>query len=108
MTDDQPPKKPVARRVPAMPPLGAALTAVAVTASCTSNLAIGVPPAPKPTASSTKMVGLPDYGLSVGCVADLVILPGEPLTHAVVTRPADRTVIKRGRIVSSHGERQPQ
>lgn len=56
------------------------------------------------THGGAKIVGLPDYGLSPGCIADLVILPGETLTHAVVTRPADRTVIKLGKIVSSHGE----
>lgn len=56
------------------------------------------------THGGAKMAGLPDYGLSVNATADLVILPGETVVEAVVTRPADRTVIKRGKIVSSHGE----
>lgn len=56
------------------------------------------------THGGAKMMGLADYGLTVGCHADLVILPGETVPEAVVTRPADRTVVKRGRIVVRHGE----
>ncbi len=56
------------------------------------------------TYGGAKMLGLADYGLSVGCHADFVILPGETVVEAVVARPADRTVVKRGRIVVRHGE----
>lgn len=56
------------------------------------------------TYQGAKLMGLADYGIDVGCVADLVILPGETVVEAVVARPADRTVVKRGRIVSRHGE----
>ena len=41
---------------------------------------------------------------AAGCAADFVILPGETVVEAVVARPADRTVLKRGKIVSRHGE----
>lgn len=56
------------------------------------------------TYGGAKVMELADYGLDVGCVADLVILPGETVVEAVVARPADRTVVKRGRIVARHGE----
>jgi cytosine/adenosine deaminase-related metal-dependent hydrolase len=56
------------------------------------------------TYGGAKMMGIANYGLSAGCVADLVILPGENVVEAVVSRPADRTVVKRGKIVARHGE----
>jgi cytosine/adenosine deaminase-related metal-dependent hydrolase len=56
------------------------------------------------THGGAAMMGLRDYGLSVGCMADLVILPGETLVEAVVSRPADRTVLKRGKLVARNGE----
>jgi cytosine deaminase len=56
------------------------------------------------TYQGAKVMGIANYGLDVGCVADLVILPGETICEAIVERPADRTVVKRGRIVSRHGE----
>jgi cytosine/adenosine deaminase-related metal-dependent hydrolase len=56
------------------------------------------------THGGARVMGVTDYGLAVGCDADLVILPGETLAEAVVSRPADRTVIKGGRMVVRHGE----
>lgn len=56
------------------------------------------------TYEGAKVMGLANYGLTVGCTADLVILPGETLCEAIVERPADRTVVKRGKIVTRHGE----
>ncbi len=56
------------------------------------------------THGGAKVMGIADYGLAVGCNADLVILPGETLAEAIVERPADRTVVKRGRILARHGE----
>ena len=56
------------------------------------------------TYQGAKTMGIADYGLDVGCIADLVILPGETICEAIVERPADRTVVKRGRIVARHGE----
>jgi cytosine/creatinine deaminase len=43
------------------------------------------------------------YGLGEGCTADLVILPGETVAEAIVTRSPKRRVIKRGRIVARDG-----
>jgi cytosine/adenosine deaminase-related metal-dependent hydrolase len=56
------------------------------------------------TYGGARMAGLTEYGLAVDCAADLVILPGQTVVEAVVARPADRTVVKRGKIVSAHGE----
>ena len=56
------------------------------------------------TYQGAKTMGIADYGLDVGCIADLVILPGETICEAILERPADRTVVKRGRIVARHGE----
>ncbi|RPH44440.1 MAG: cytosine deaminase [Burkholderiales bacterium] len=43
------------------------------------------------------------YGLEPGCAADLVIVPGETVTDAVVSRPTDRVVVKRGVVVARGG-----
>jgi cytosine/creatinine deaminase len=42
-------------------------------------------------------------GLVPGEPADLVLLPGETVTSAVMDRPSERTVIHRGRIVAENG-----
>ena len=56
------------------------------------------------TYQGAKAMGIENYGLDVGCNADFVILPGETICEAIVERPADRTVVKRGKIVARHGE----
>jgi len=38
-----------------------------------------------------------------GCQADLLLVPGETITEAVVTRSPQRTVVKRGRVVVTDG-----
>ena len=48
-------------------------------------------------------MGLEDYGLEVGCRADLVLVPGESLADAVVSRSTRELVLKRGRIVACDG-----
>ena len=55
------------------------------------------------TIEGAKVMGLKDYGLHVGAQADLVLLPGETLAEAIVTRSPARRVIKRGRIVARDG-----
>jgi cytosine/adenosine deaminase-related metal-dependent hydrolase len=50
-----------------------------------------------------KVMGLDKYGLDVGCAADLVLVPAETLAEAVVSRPARRTVVKRGKVVVRDG-----
>jgi cytosine deaminase len=46
---------------------------------------------------------LRDYGLREGCVADLVIVPGETVAEAIVSRPRRRRTIKRGAVVARDG-----
>ncbi|MGH7067911.1 MAG: amidohydrolase [Acetobacteraceae bacterium] len=55
------------------------------------------------TYGGARMMGLERYGLAVGCAADLLLVPGETLAEAVVSRPAGRTVIKRGKPVVRDG-----
>ncbi len=55
------------------------------------------------TVEGAKVMEVADYGLSVGCTADLVVLPGETVAEAIVTRSPKRRVIKRGRIVARDG-----
>ena len=52
------------------------------------------------THGGAKVMGLEGYGLEVGCDADLVLLTAEAAAHAVVERPAQRTVFKRGAVAS--------
>ena len=55
------------------------------------------------TTEGAKVMEIADYGLSEGKAADLVLLPGETLAEAIVTRSPRRRVIKRGRIVARDG-----
>jgi cytosine deaminase len=55
------------------------------------------------TTEGAKVMRIADYGLAEGCVADLVILPGETVAEAIVSRSPRRRVVKRGRIVARHG-----
>lgn len=50
-----------------------------------------------------RVMGIEAYGLAEGCAADLLIVPGETVAEAVVSRPTKRRVIKRGRIVARDG-----
>lgn len=55
------------------------------------------------THGGAAMIGLTDYGLAPGRPADLVLLPGACLADAVVSRPRERLVLKRGRVVAADG-----
>jgi cytosine/adenosine deaminase-related metal-dependent hydrolase len=55
------------------------------------------------TYGGAKVMGLKGYGLERGCAADLLLVPGETPTEAVVSQPNARTVIKRGRVVARAG-----
>jgi cytosine/creatinine deaminase len=56
------------------------------------------------TYGGASVVGTPGYGVEVGCQADLVLVPGETLTEAVMARAPRTLVLKRGRIVARDGE----
>ncbi len=52
-----------------------------------------------------RLAGLTDRpGLAVGDVADLLLVEGETVTSAVMDRPADRTVLRAGRVVADQLE----
>ncbi len=55
------------------------------------------------TYGGAKVMGLADYGLTVGAFADLVVVGGRNVTEAVVTLPPRKLVLKRGRIVARDG-----
>ena len=55
------------------------------------------------TYGGAKVMGLKAYGIGVGCAADLLLVPGETPTEAVVSQPDARTVIKRGRVIARDG-----
>ena len=47
---------------------------------------------------------LADYGLAAGKAADLVVVDGETITHAVVAHPPRRLVVKGGRVSARNGQ----
>lgn len=51
-----------------------------------------------------KVMRARNYGLEVGCDADLVLVPAESVAQAVVDRPFARTVFKRGKMIARNGE----
>lgn len=55
------------------------------------------------TTEGAKVMEIADYGLGEGKAADLVILPGETVAEAIVTRSPKRRVLKRGRVVARDG-----
>ena len=55
------------------------------------------------THGGARVMGVDGYGLHVGAVADLVLVPAETPSEAVVLHPPRRLVIKRGKIVASDG-----
>lgn len=55
------------------------------------------------TTEGAKVMEIKGYGLGEGRAADLVLLPGETVAEAIVTRSPKRRVVKRGRIVARDG-----
>ncbi len=55
------------------------------------------------TYGGAQLMGAQDYGLEVGCAADLVLVPAETPAEAVALHPRPRLVLKRGRIVARDG-----
>jgi cytosine deaminase len=52
------------------------------------------------TQQAARAIGIPNYGVEPGCVADLVILDAASAAAAIATAPPGRTVIKAGQVVS--------
>ena len=55
------------------------------------------------TVGGAHVMELSGYGMAAGCKADLLIVPGETLAEAVVTRSSKRRVIKAGRVIARDG-----
>jgi cytosine/adenosine deaminase-related metal-dependent hydrolase len=55
------------------------------------------------TRGGAAVIGLGDYGVDVGCAANLIVAPGETLGELVVARPTRTLVIRDGRIVARDG-----
>ncbi|KPH80172.1 amidohydrolase family protein [Bosea vaviloviae] len=55
------------------------------------------------TSEGARVMEVDGYGVSEGSNADLVILPGETVAEAIVTRSPKRRVLKRGKVVARDG-----
>ena len=56
------------------------------------------------TQGGASVMNAADYGLDAGCRADLVLVEGESLTEAVVTRAPRPLVVAGGRVVAENGQ----
>lgn len=56
------------------------------------------------THAGARRLGLTDYGIDVGCVADMVLIKSSNPAEAVVTHPVREVVLKAGAIVARGGE----
>lgn len=56
------------------------------------------------THGGAKVMGDAAYGLAVGCRADLVVVPGDTPTEAVINLPPRTYVFKAGRLVAAAGQ----
>jgi cytosine deaminase len=56
------------------------------------------------TVNGARALGCAEYGVEIGRPADFLLLPAETLGEAVVMRPVERTVFRRGRVVARGGK----
>jgi cytosine/adenosine deaminase-related metal-dependent hydrolase len=56
------------------------------------------------TYGGAKVFGDRSYGLTPGCRADFVIVPGETLSEAIVRQPPRTYVVKTGRLIAAGGK----
>ncbi|HEY5891070.1 MAG TPA: amidohydrolase [Acidimicrobiia bacterium] len=56
------------------------------------------------TAGGAKIMGIDNVGLEIGSAADLVVVPGDTVTAAVMDRALRSFVIRAGRVVARGGE----
>ncbi|MGB9097704.1 amidohydrolase family protein [Erwinia sp.] len=56
------------------------------------------------TEGGAQVMRLENYGLNVGCRADMVLVPARSMAEAVVSTPTGRTVIKNGVVIARDGE----
>ncbi|MBD9541466.1 amidohydrolase family protein [Ensifer sp. ENS04] len=55
------------------------------------------------TYGGARMMGIPSYGIDVGCSATFVLVPGETAAEAVASGPRRRGVYRRGVLVAKDG-----
>lgn len=55
------------------------------------------------TTGGAQVMGVHNYGLAVGCCADLVVVPGDTPTQAVIDLPPRTFVFKAGQLVAAAG-----
>ena len=55
------------------------------------------------THAGARVCGFDDYGLEVGCRADLVLVRAQGIAEAVVARPRRQLVVSNGKIVARNG-----
>ncbi|MFO1038497.1 MAG: amidohydrolase family protein [Geminicoccaceae bacterium] len=56
------------------------------------------------TGHAARAIGLDDYGLRVGALADFLLVDAETVAEAVASPPVRKLVVKAGRIVARDGE----
>lgn len=56
------------------------------------------------TYGGAQIMRCPDYGIDVGCVADLFVVEASGIAEAVARRPVRKLVMKRGQIVARDGQ----
>lgn len=56
------------------------------------------------TQGGADVMRLQQYGLNVGCRADMVLVPARAMAEAVACPPPGRTVIKNGLVIARNGE----
>ncbi|NER84290.1 MAG: amidohydrolase family protein, partial [Leptolyngbya sp. SIO1D8] len=52
------------------------------------------------TQNAARAIGITNYGIAPGCVADLVILDAKSASEAIATASPSRTVLKAGKVVA--------
>lgn len=60
------------------------------------------------TENGAKVLGLKDYGLQVGNIADMVVLQARSEVEALQLRPARLQVIRRGKVIAATPVQQPE
>lgn len=54
------------------------------------------------TTKAAEAIGINDYGIEIGKVADLVLLEANSISDVIGTAPLNRTTIKRGRVIAQN------
>lgn len=56
------------------------------------------------TSGGARVMEIKNYGLEIGCRADLVLVPGRSMVESLVELPQARTVFKHGVLIAQNGE----